>query len=96
MSPAQADKNPSLVTWKQRNINQKTKLNVGDKVRISIYKSIFTNGYLPNWSTAIFTIVQKNQTSPPIFIFKDYRDKPMAGSFYSQEIHKTAYSNDYL
>ena len=29
---------------------------VGDHVRISKYKNIFTNGYTPNWSEEIFVI----------------------------------------
>jgi len=56
MTSVEADANPSLVKPIQRNnCMQKTKigLNVGDKVRISVYKGVFTKGYLPNWSTEI-------------------------------------------
>jgi hypothetical protein len=98
MTPEQADENPTLVTFKQRNINRKIKIKfkVGEKVRISTQKGIFTKGYLPNWSTEIFTIVKINNTSPPTYNLQDYTGQPIAGCFYSEEICKTNYPNDYL
>ena len=65
MSPVQADTNPSSVEIKQRKIeNKKIIFKVGDKVRISKQKGVFTKGYLPNWSTEIFTIFKINKTTP--------------------------------
>jgi len=97
MTPLQAEKNPSLVTLKQRIItNKKAKFRVGDKVRISTNKGVFTKGYLPNWSTEIFTIVKINKTIPPTYQLHDYNDDPIAGCFYNEEISKTNYPNDYL
>ena len=37
------------------------KFKVGDHVRISKYKNIFTMGYTPNWSEKVF-VVNKIQT----------------------------------
>ncbi|KAL4152908.1 hypothetical protein QTP88_000741 [Uroleucon formosanum] len=49
MTPAQADAHPSRVTLKQDVVKtRKIKFHVGDKVRISVYKGVFTKGYLPN------------------------------------------------
>ncbi|KAE9522469.1 hypothetical protein AGLY_017130 [Aphis glycines] len=70
--------------------------NVGDKVRISVYKGVFTKGYLPNWSTEIFTIIKVNRTTPSIFILQDYTGCPIAGGFYAEEIRKTKLPDDYL
>ena len=44
MTPIQADANPSSVKLKQRQIiNGKIKFNIGDNVRISTYKGVFTS-----------------------------------------------------
>lgn len=97
ITPMQADKNPNLVVFKQRDIiKKKIKFNIGDKVRISTQKGTFTKGYIPNWSTEIFTIVKINNTLPPTFNLQDYTGQLIAGCFYSEEICKTNYANDYL
>ena len=58
---------PNEVTWKDRkevfkvmypdiDDRVKCKLKVGDRVRVAIYKDIFTKGYTQNWSKEIFTV----------------------------------------
>uniref|UniRef100_A0A2S2R4V8 Chromo domain-containing protein n=2 Tax=Sipha flava TaxID=143950 RepID=A0A2S2R4V8_9HEMI len=64
-------------------------------VRVSTYKGLFTKGYLPSWSTEIFKIV-KNETLPITYQLQDYMGRPIAGCFYSEELLKTNYPNDYL
>jgi len=97
MTPVQADLNPTSVTLKQREINnEKIKFKVGDNVRISTQKGVFTKGYLPNWSTEIFEIIKINKTLPVTYQLQDYTGKPIAGCFYSAEIHKTDHPNEYL
>uniref|UniRef100_A0A2S2P053 Uncharacterized transposon-derived protein F54H12.3 n=1 Tax=Schizaphis graminum TaxID=13262 RepID=A0A2S2P053_SCHGA len=97
MTPVQADFNPLTVEIKQREINNvKIKFKVGDSVRISTQKGVFTKGYLPNWSTEIFEIIKINKTSPVTYQLRDYTGKPIAGCFYSEEIHRTNHRNEYL
>jgi len=97
MTPVQADVNPGSVKIKQREINNgKIRFKVGDNVRISTQKGVFTKGYLPNWSTEIFEIIKINKTSPITYQLQDYTGKPIAGCFYSEEIHKTYHPNEYL
>lgn len=97
MTPIEADGNPSLVVLKKRKtVNKKVKFNVGDKVRISTKKGVFTKGYLPNWSMEVFTVIKINKTSPPTYILEDYTGKPIAGCFYSEEISKTSHPDKYL
>lgn len=97
MTPAQADENSQLVQLKQRQIKQtKNKFKIGDKVRISVYKSVFTKSYLPSWSTEIFTVVKVNNTVPPTFMLEDYTGERIAGGFYTEEIRKTEFPDDYL
>lgn len=96
-SPEKAHENPASVNLNQRKItNKKIKFEIGNKVRISTQKGVFTKGYLPNWSTEIFTIVKINKTLPPTFQLQDYTGKPIAGCFYTEEISKTYYPDDYL
>ncbi|KAL4083707.1 hypothetical protein QTP88_029023 [Uroleucon formosanum] len=97
MTPVQADSNPTSVEIKQRKIiNRKNKFNIDYNVRISTYKGVFAKGYLASWSTEIFKIVKINETLPTIYQLQDYTGKPIAGCFYSEEILKTNYPNDYL
>ena len=97
MTPLQADEKPTNVVLKQREIpDKRIAFNKGDSVRISTQKGVFTKGYLPNWSTEIFTIVKINKTRPPTYNLNDYTGKPIAGCFYSEEISKTRYPNDFL
>jgi hypothetical protein len=97
MTPSQADENPSLVVLKRRDIPfSKIKYQVGDKVRISIKKAVFSKGYLENWSTEVFTVYKVNKTSPPTYQLQDYTGKPISGCFYTEEISKTNYPHDYL
>ncbi|KAL4104851.1 hypothetical protein QTP88_020127 [Uroleucon formosanum] len=97
MTPVQANANPISVEIKQRKIiNGKIKFNIGDNVRVSTYKGVFTKGCLPSWSTEIFKIVKINNTLPTTYQLQDYTGKPIAGCFYSEEILKTNYPNNYL
>ncbi|KAF0748043.1 Integrase catalytic domain-containing protein, partial [Aphis craccivora] len=97
MTTVQVEENPALVTLKHRTIvNIKVKFHVGNKVRISTQKGVFTKGFSPNWSTEIFTIVKINKTEPPTYQLHDYHDEPIASCFYTEEISKTNFPNDYL
>lgn len=97
MTPMQADARPSRVKLKYDvEKTGKIKFSVGDKVRISVYKGVFTKGYLPNWSTEIFTIIKVNKSTPTTFILEDYTGSPIAGGFYAEEIRRTMHPDDYL
>lgn len=97
MTPIEADENPSSVTLKQRKIKENNKnFKLYDKVRISIQKGVFSKGYLPNWSTEIFTIVKINNTSPVTYVLQDYSGNIIAGGFYPEEIQKTNHPDSYL
>jgi hypothetical protein len=97
MTPVEADENPLLVVLKRRNIaNTKIKYKVGDNVRISLHKGVFTKGYLANWSTEIFIIDKVNKTLPPTYNLRDYTGRPITGCFYTEEISKTNFPNNYL
>ena len=62
---------------------------VGDRVRISIFKSIFAKGYTPNWSKEMFIVDKINDTVPYTYNLKDLNDEEIIGSCYDRELQKT-------
>ena len=61
---------------------------IGDKVRITKYRTIFTKGYTPNWTDEIFTISEVKSTLPPTYVLKDDKEEPVEGTFYEPELQK--------
>ena len=55
----------------------KPKFTVGDRVRISKYKSKFNRGFTPNFTNEIFTITEVLKTSPITYKIKDSENEPM-------------------
>lgn len=74
----------------------KHKYKVGDKVRISKYKTQFSKGYTPNWSTEIFEIIKVNATNPVTYLVEDLHKEKILGSFYEYELQKTKFPSIYL
>ena len=66
-----------------------SRFKVGDRVRISKFKSIFAKGYTPNWSSEIFIVDKINDTVPYTYNLKDLNDEEIIGSFYDQELQET-------
>lgn len=74
----------------------KPRLKVGDKVRVSRIKQLFEKGYIPNWSTEIFTVSRVAATDPVTYHLIDYQNNPISGGFYEQELSKVKYPDIYL
>lgn len=72
------------------------KFKLGDRVRISKSKTIFTKGYLPSWSSELFSIAKVKKTKPVTYELKDYRDQPIEGCFYAEELQKTKHPDVYI
>ena len=60
------------------------KFKVGDHVRISKYKNIFSKGYTPNWSEEIFVIKKIKNTIPWTFVIDDLNGEEITGTFYEK------------
>ena len=60
------------------------KFKVGDHVRISKYKNIFSKGYTPNWSEEIFVIKTIKNTIPWTFVIDDLNGEEITGTFYEK------------
>ena len=69
--------------------NKDPKFKVGDHVRISKYKNIFTKAYMPNWSKEIFVIKKIKNTVPWTYVINDLNGEEIIGSFYEKELQKT-------
>ena len=65
------------------------KFKVGDRVRISKYKSLFTKGYMSNWKEEIFVVKEVKETVPYTYVIEDLQGDTIDGTFYEQELQKT-------
>ena len=73
-----------------KEINDKDpKFKVGDRVRISKYKNIFTKGYTPNWSQEIFVVKRVRNTVLWTSVINDVNGEEIMGIFYEKELQKT-------
>ena len=62
---------------------------VGDHVKISKYKNIFTKGYTPNWSQEVFVVSKIKNTFPWIYVINDLNGEEIIGTFMKKELQKT-------
>ena len=60
------------------------KFKVGDHLRISKYKNIFSKGYTPNWSEEVFMIKKIKNTC----VIDDLNGEEITGTFYEKELQK--------
>ena len=68
---------------------KRSRFKVGDRVRISKFKNIFTKGYSPNWSKEIFIVNKINDTVPYTYNIKDLNGEKIIGRFYDRELQKS-------
>ena len=87
MKPIDVKNNKRIYTDEHNEKDSKFK--VGDRIRISKFKNIFTKGYTPNWSSEIFTVDKINDTVPYKYNLKDLDDEEVIGSFYDKELQKS-------
>ena len=87
MKPALVNKeNEVLVNQSQVSKKQVSSIKVGDLVRINKTKRTFDKGYLPNWTTELFKVVQVHKTKPMTFSIVDLSGEFIEGTFYESEI----------
>ena len=63
-------------------------LEPGDHVRISKARTAFQRGYTPNWSVEVFTVTHVIPTTPYTYRIQDWKEEPIEGTFYAQELQK--------
>ena len=89
MKPIDVKDNTYINTDKEIN-NKDPKFKVGDRVRISKYKSIFAKGYMSNWSEEVFAIKKVKNTVPWTYVINDLNDEEIKRTFYEKELQKTS------
>ena len=82
-------KDNTYIDFKKEINNKDFKFKVGDHVRISKYKNIFTKGYTPNWSEEIFIIKKIKNTVPWRNVINDLNCEEIIGTFYENELQGT-------
>ena len=61
----------------KKNDKEDPEFKVGDHVRIQKYKSIFTTGYVPNWSEEVFENNKIKYTNPWRYVITDLKGKEL-------------------
>ena len=82
-------KDNTYIDFKKEVNDKNPKFKVGDHVRISKYKNIFAEGYVPNWSEEIFIIKKIKNTVPWTYVINHLNGKEIIGTFYENELQKT-------
>ena len=88
MKPIDA-KNNTYIDFEKEVNNKYPKFKVGDYVRISIYKNVFAEGYMPNWSEEVLISGKIKNTFPWTYVINDPNGKEIIGTFYQKELQKT-------
>ena len=82
-------KNDNLIKYFEEFNKKNPKFEIGDHVRISKYKNVFSKGYLPNWSEEIFIINKVKNTVPWTYLINDLKGEEIKRICYEKELQKT-------
>ena len=88
MRPIDVKDNTYINTNKEINYKD-PKFKVGDYVRISKYKNIFSKGCMPNWSEKVFVVDKIKNTVSWTYVINDLNGEEITGTFYENELQKT-------
>lgn len=76
---------------------QSFKYKVGDKVRLSHTRNIFTREYDQKWTGEVFIVSERfRRIGVPIYRVTDYDKEDITGTFYQSELQKVALDDDAL
>lgn len=95
MKPSEVCKDNESIVFKNLFPNnekpQKIKFKIGDKVRITKYRSTFMNKFSNNWTREIFVISEIVFTQPVTYKIQALNGEEIIGSFYNEELQKTVF-----
>ena len=94
MAPSSVSQNNSYDVWVRmyqpgpiKKLNFKYK--VGDKVRLTHLRNIFTREYDQKWTGEVFIVSERfRRLGVPIYRVTDYDKEPITGTFYQAELQK--------
>ncbi|XP_061170748.1 uncharacterized protein LOC133180198 [Saccostrea echinata] len=100
-APAQVNASNVLKEWKtlygkkSQTFPKKPQFKQGDRVRISKAKRTFEKGYLPNWTTELFTISKRVPGRYPyVYKIQDDHGEELEGTFYEKELQQINKKDD--
>ena len=64
----------------------KINFKIGDYVRRTLEKELFTKGYIPGWDKEVFLIANVYPTIPPTYTIKALDNTEYSHKFYAQEL----------
>ena len=82
-------KDDTYIDFKKEVKDKGPKFTVGDRVRVSKYKNIFTKGYMSNWSEEVFVVSKIKNTVPWTHVINDLNGGEIIAKFYQKELQKT-------
>lgn len=104
MKPSEVSKdNETTLWWDQytpRNYDKRSKkfkFSIGDRVRISYLRTVFTREYDQKWTGEVFKISSRfHRGGLPVYKLMDYHDEEITGTFYEPELQKVSVSDNAL
>ena len=72
-------------------VKKKAQFKLKDRVRIYKFQYKFTKGFVSKWTDEIFRIVQINYGNPSTYVLEDMNGEIIVGTFYKNELIKTAF-----
>ena len=82
-------KDATHVEYSEESNKKDPRFKVGDLVRISRQKNVFSEGYTPNWSEEVFIVNKIQNTVPWTYLINDLKGEEIKGSFYEKQLQKT-------
>ena len=87
MKPVDVKENAYIDLSKEVN-DKDSKFQVGDHVRISKYKNIFTKGYTQNWSEEVFLITEVKSTVSWAYVISNLNGEKIIGTFFEKQLQE--------
>lgn len=73
------------------------KFKIGDNVRITHLRNVFTREYDQKWTGEVFTISKRFwRNGIPIYRIKDYNNEEITGTFYQSELQRISFIEDQM
>lgn len=101
MTPNEASKRSNEARLKRavyKNARQRVtpKYSVGDSVRVSNPRLVFSRGFHPQYTPELYTIELINKKFPVTYTLKNWKHQRVPGQFYESELQKTKDDSLYL
>ena len=82
-------KSSTYIDSSEEIIDKDPKFNIGDIVRISKYKNIFTKVYTLNWPEKVFLIKKVKNTVPWTYVINDLNGEEIAKKIFEKDLQKS-------